>query len=81
MATPERANTWMNMVLPVLERGGPVTTLVLGLCALAMIWGLYREMNRLHATNRELAERLLATNAEQLNWVRTLVHCAPAAER
>ena len=66
----DRAGGWINMLLPVLERGGPVTTLILGLCAFLMIWAMYKEVSRTHEVSREFFHKLETCYQDQLRMAR-----------
>lgn len=78
MAGPERASGWLGAIMPVLEKGSAVSTLLLLLVGGLTIYGMFREMKRVHRNNETLVERLLTTKDEQLAYVRTLVRCVPA---
>jgi hypothetical protein len=61
---PARANKWLGLLLPLMERGGPILSLFLLLTMVVSGWYMMRELGRARAVNRELYERLLvATEA------------------
>jgi hypothetical protein len=67
--TPERTHGWLGVLLPVLERGGPVLSLLILCIGSLAIWWLLDDIRRLQGITRELAERLLTsekTHAEQM---------------
>lgn len=70
MASSERASGWLGTVLPVLREGGPITTLILGLCAMAMIYGLYKELARTHEVSKQIFNKLEACYTAQLQMAR-----------
>lgn len=74
---PQRARGWLDTLVPLLAQGNAVTLLAVLLLSGAMIWGLWREVGRLHTINREVVERLLAERATQVEWLKSLAHCAP----
>lgn len=82
MATPERApgslpgagSGWLQTVLPVLERAGPVAALILGLCAYYVIAGQQRELERSQTVSMELFHKLEASYVAQLDLAR---NCPP----
>ena len=74
MATPERASGWATMALSILERGGPVSALILGLCAFGMIWAMYKELARTHDVSREFFHKLETCYQEQLKLARQCPH-------
>ena len=78
MAGSEQARGWLGTLLPVLEKGGPITTLILGLCAMAMIYGLYKELARTHEVAREFFNKLEACYQAQLQMAR---ECPPGEKR
>ena len=78
MASPERVGGWINTIVPVLEKGGPITTLILGLCAMAMIYGLYKELSRTHEVAREFFNKLEACYQAQFQMAR---ECPPWEKR
>lgn len=77
MATPERASGWLSTLIPVLEKGGPITTLILGLCAVAMIWAMYKELARTHDVSREFFHKLERCYEAQIAMAR---QCPPGRE-
>ena len=78
MATPEGARGWIATLMPVLEKSGPVTTLILGLCAMAMIYSLYKELARTHDVSRQFFQKLETCYAAQLDMAR---RCAVDGQR
>lgn len=78
MATPERApgslpgagSGWLQTLLPVLERAGPLTALILGICAWYVIAGQQRELERSHTVSLELFRKLEGCYQVQLELTR-----------
>ena len=78
MATPERASGWLNTLLPVLERSGPLAAIILGLCAYYVISGQQQELERAHGVSRELFSKLEASYVAQIALARD---CPPEGEK
>ena len=74
MATPERASGWIATAMTVFEKGGPATMLILALCTVAMVWGLYRELGRVHHVSLEFFHKLETCYQAQLTLARQCPH-------
>jgi CHASE1-domain containing sensor protein len=66
LPSPEHARGWLGMVLYVVERGGPITLLLTLLFAGLGIWGLTREVQRVHLVNSTLWSQLLEAQKAHL---------------
>lgn len=71
MTTPERASGWAHMALAILERGGPVAALVLGICASLLVYAMYKELARVQEVSHTFFEKLELCYQEQLKMARS----------
>jgi hypothetical protein len=78
LPSPENARGWLGMVLYVVERGGPITLLLTLLFAGIGIWGLTREVQRVHLVNSTLWAQLLEAQKAQIELA---ARCQPLNER
>jgi hypothetical protein len=78
LPSPDAARGWLGMVLYVVERGGPITLLLTLLFAGMGIWGLTREVQRVHRVNTLLWTQLLDAQKAQIELA---ARCQPLDER
>jgi hypothetical protein len=75
MASPESAKGWLSVVMPLLERGGPVVALLLLLVAALHAWYLTKELSRTRGNLLQLLSEVNACKAAQLHYVERYAAC------
>jgi hypothetical protein len=78
LPAPEHARGWLGILLYVVERGGPITLLFTLLFAGMGIWGLTREVQRVHRVNTILWTQLLEAQQAHLELA---ARCKPLDAR
>jgi hypothetical protein len=79
--TPESTTRWYQALLPILQAGGPVLTLLLGIILVVSLWYGLHVLKECVAHNRLLNERLLTQQQAMYQEMRlALAHCTPAAK-
>jgi hypothetical protein len=76
MPEPEQVSRWYQALLPIVEKGGPVLSLLLLVTLIVSLWWLTGWLRECVGMNRALTERLLAQQQSFTQEIRlALTHC------
>jgi hypothetical protein len=73
--TPEQAKGWLDIVLAIMERGGPVSLLIALGTSAVLVWIFLGEMRHLRADKAQVYQQLIAAQQAHMELART---CAPS---
>ena len=79
--TPGRALGWWERLSPWLERGTPVTLLVLLILGGATLWFQSQEVKRLHTSQSDLVRLLLEAKDAQVSMALRIGNCEGKGSR
>lgn len=65
LPSPERSHKWLGLLLPLVERGGPILSLFLLIVSVLMVYWLLGALKDQQQLTRSLAERLLTCVSEK----------------
>lgn len=75
--TPERASTWLGLLLPLAQQGGPLLTLALALLLGGAVWYTLGALDRAVQRNHALVDKIILLQDSHRAELVRLAHCPP----